>query len=309
MLAIDLVRLVMEPSIAPAHPLSPDQSYWRVWPLQPTFLFPVLLAAVIYARGLTRWPERSRSHPWWRTALFYGGLGTMVLSVNTPLHAISEHHFSAHMTQHLLITLIGVPMVLLGAPTTPMLRGLPGVVRHNVISLLAADPIIRGVFHVLTHPVTSIVLFSAVLIWWHMVAGWYDLAAANEGWHEVQHLSFVITAGLFWWNVIDPAPLHAPMGYLLRIVYVIAEATVQAVLGAFISLATEPIYHFYEQASPIFPISPIDDQQLGGLIMWIGGQPLFLCVLGALFAVWWVQSERRQQSLEAAGLEATADRY
>lgn len=309
MLAIDLVRLVMEPSIAPAHPLSPDQPFWRVWPLQPTFLIPVLLAAVLYARGLTRWPERSRAHPWWRSGLFYGGLLTMVLSVNTPLHAISEHHFSAHMTQHLLITLIGVPLVLLGAPTTPILRGLPRALRHNVLSPLAADPLIRGVFRVLTHPVTGLVVFSAVLIWWHMVPGWYDLAAEQEGVHEAQHLSFVISAGLFWWNIIDPAPLHAPMGYLLRIVYVIAEATVQAVLGAFISLATEPLYHYYERATPIFPISPIDDQQLGGLIMWIGGQPLFLGVVGALFAVWYVQSERRQRESEAAGLEATADRY
>src|SRR6478672_9165620 len=103
MLAIDLVRLALEPSIAPAHPLSPDQPFWRVWPLQPTFLIPTLLAAVFYARGLSRWPQRSRSHPWWRTALFYSGLLTMVLAVNTPLHALSEHHFSAHMTQHLLI--------------------------------------------------------------------------------------------------------------------------------------------------------------------------------------------------------------
>lgn len=309
MLAIDLVRLVMEPSIAPAHPLSPDQSFWRVWPLQPTFLIPMLLAAFCYARGLSRWPQRSRAHPRWRTALFYGGLLTMVLSVNTPLHAISEHHFSAHMTQHLLIMTVGVPLVLLGAPTTPILRGLPRMLRHNVLSPLAADPIVRGVFRALTHPMTALVVFSVVMISWHLVPGWYDYAAEHEGVHEVQHLSFVISAGLFWWNVIDPAPLHAPIGYLLRIVYVIAQATVQSILGAFITLAGEPLYHFYERATPIFHISPIDDQQLGGLIMWVPGQTISLVVIAALFGVWYVQSERRQRESEAAGLEATADRY
>lgn len=309
MLAIDLVRLVMEPSIAPAHPLSPDQPFWRVWPLQPTFLIPTLLAALLYARGLSRWPQRSRAHPWWRTALFYGGLLTMVLSVNTPLHAISEHHFSAHMTQHLLIMTVGVPLVLLGAPTTPILRGLPRMLRHNVLSPLVADPIVRGVFRALTHPMTALVVFSVVMISWHLVPGWYDYAAEHEGVHEVQHLSFVISAGLFWWNVIDPAPLHAPIGYLLRIVYVIAQATVQSILGAFITLAGEPLYHFYERATPIFHISPIDDQQLGGLIMWVPGQTISLAVIAVLFGVWYVQSERRQRESEAAGVEATADRY
>lgn len=295
---------------APGHILSNVEDWWRVWNIEPFFLVPALAGVALYTRGLWRWRVRSRAHPWWRSALFYLGMFTLFAAVNSPLHVLSERHFSSHMVQHLLVMTVGVPLILLGAPTTPVLRGLPRLVRRNVFAPLASDPIVRRVFGWVTHPMTALVVSSVVLIAWHAVPGWYDLAAAHAGVHEVQHLSFLITSGLFWWNVIDPAPLHARLGYLLRIVYVIAQGTVSAVLAAFISLADRPLYEFYVHATPVFPISVMDDQQLGGLLMWIPGQTIDLVVIGVLFGVWWQQMERRQREADERGaVEVTSDRY
>jgi putative membrane protein len=298
MLAIDLGRLLVGSGTAPAHPLAPDSPYWRVWPIEPLFLAPVVLAGVLYAVGLRRWRPRSRAHPWWRTALFYLGLLTMVGAVDTPLHALAEHHFSAHMVQHLLVMTVGVPLVLLGAPTTPVLRGMPRVLRRQVLTPLAADPLVRGVWRGVTHPLSALLVFTVVMVAWHLVPGWYDRATEDAGIHELQHISFVVAAGLYWWNLIDPAPLHAPLGYLMRIIYVVAQGTVQSLIAAFITLADHPLYHFYERATPVFQISPIDDQELGGLIMWVPGQMLDLIVVGVLFAVWWSQAERGQREAD-----------
>lgn len=308
--------LVIDPSAllgalpAPGHLLPDVEEWWRVWNLEPFFLVPALAGVALYTRGLWRWRERSRAHPWWRSALFYLGMFTLFAAVNSPLHVLSERHFSSHMAQHLLVMTVGVPLILLGAPTTPVLRGLPRLVRRHVFAPLAADPLVRRAFGWLTHPMTALVVSSVVLIAWHVVPGWYDLAAANPDVHEVQHLSFLITSGLFWWNVIDPAPLHARMGYLLRIVYIVAQGTVSSILAAFITLADRPLYQFYVQATPVFPISVMDDQQLGGLLMWIPGQTIDLVVIGVLFGVWWQQMERRQrEAAERGALESAADRY
>lgn len=309
MLWIDPTALAEQGVSGPGHVLSNLGTWYEVWSLEPFFLVPAVLGMALYTRGLWRWRERSRPHPWWRTALFYTGMLTLFAAINSPLHVLAERHFSAHMAQHLLVMTVGVPLVLLGAPTTPMLRGLPRMVRRNVFAPLAADPLVRGVFRFVVHPVTALVAFSVVVIAWHMLPGWYDLAASNSLVHEGQHLSFLVTSMLFWWNVIDPAPLHAPMGYLLRIVYMVAQGTVSSVLAAFITLADEPLYQFYVRATPVFKISPIDDQQLGGLLMWVPGQTIDLVVIGILFAVWWQQIERRQREADAQGRLETADRY
>jgi cytochrome c oxidase assembly factor CtaG len=154
------------------------------------------------------------------------------------------------------------------------------------------------VWRFLTHPIIALVLYTVVVVAWHIVPGWYNAAVRNDAVHYLQHASFAGTALLFWWNVIDPAPLRASMGYLLRMVYVLVAATAQSLLAAMLTMADKPFYDAYVDTRRIFSLSPLSDQELGGLIMWIPGQMLHLIVIGALFAVWAVQSERRQRELE-----------
>jgi len=272
---------------------------WTAWTLDLPVIIPAVLVGFFYARGLRRWTVRHREHPGWRVFCYYLGLATLVLSIVSPLDSLGAHHFSMHMVQHELIMLVAVPLILMGAPTTPVLRGMPKWLRLGVVAGLAGDSVVRGLWRFLTHPLIALVIYTLVVVAWHMLPGWYNTAVTNTNVHYLQHVSFAASAFLFWWNVIDTVPLRGSMGYLLRMPYVLAAATAQSVVGALITLADRPIYDVYETARPIFDVSPLADQELGGLIMWVPGQLLDLIVIGALFAVWAVQSERRQRELEA----------
>jgi putative membrane protein len=301
MLATEMGRLISLTTVSgPAHDLPGGDAIWRSWPFEPLMLLPVVLMGVWYAAGLRSWPERSREHPRWRTMLFYLGLATMVLAVNSPLHMLSERHFSMHMVQHMLLVMLAAPLVLLGAPTTPVLRGMPRWLRLGVVRPLSADRLARGAFRLLVHPLVALVTFTAALWAWHLAPGWYEAATTDEGIHRLQHMTFVVTAFQFWWSVIDPAPLHSSLGYLMRMVYLVVQGTAQSILGAFITLVDRPLYEHYVQATPILSISPMSDQQLGGLIMWVApGSMVNLAAIGVLFATWYVQGERRQRELDA----------
>jgi cytochrome c oxidase assembly factor CtaG len=302
----DLVGQLTSASTAAHDAIREGHPVWTAWTLDLPVMVPALIVGFFYARGLTQWKDRHRQHPAWRVACYYLGLATLVLSIVSPLDSLGAHHFFMHMIQHELIMLVAIPLALLGAPTTPVLRGMPKWLRLGVVAGVASDSIARAIWRFLTQPLIALALYTGVLIAWHLVPEWYDAAVRNPNVHYVQHISFAATAFLFWWNVIDPAPLRASMGYLLRMAYVVAATTAQSVIAALLTLSTRPLYDVYETARPIFHLSPLSDQELGGLIMWVPGQMLHLIVIGVLFGVWAVQSERRQQELEAREDEALA---
>lgn len=287
------------PVWAPAHGLIAEgQSVWTAWNFDIQIILLFVLGITLYVRGLRRWPQRSRPHPWWRTGSYISGLLLLILAYESPVDRLAEHHFSMHMTQHMMLVMVAVPLVLLGAPTTPLLRGLPKSIKRGVVVPIAASRSMRHAYRFFTQPLVVFVLYAVSIGVWHIVPSWYDAALGNQLIHDIQHVTFLGGAFLFWWTIIDPAPLHARMGHLLRIAYVIAAGTYQGVLGAFITLADTPLFSTYVDVRTVFEISPLADQELGGLIMWMGGQLVHLLVLGVLFAVWAIESERRQRERE-----------
>ena len=274
-----------------AHPAHVNHTgdLWGAWNVDPQLLVPLGLAALWYARGLSRWPERSREHPRWRTALFYAGLLTLLLAIESPLDAAAEHHLTFHMVQHELLLLIAPPLILLGAPTTPLLRGLPRELRIGVVGGLARRRAVRRGWGVLTHPLLAGGLFTSVLWLWHLAPGWYEAALTSEWIHELQHASFVAAGFLVWWNLIDPAPLRARLGHLPRILFLLAVGVPKHILGALLTFAPEPFYGYYE-GRQLIDISLATDQQIGGLIMWAPSQLFMLGIAAAIFAVWYGKS-------------------
>ncbi|MGE0229163.1 MAG: cytochrome c oxidase assembly protein [Dehalococcoidia bacterium] len=295
----DLIGGLTSAGVAAHDAIGEGESEWLAWSFDLPVLIPGILLGVFYARGLRRWPVRSRPHPWWMVAFFYSGLLVGVLSVVSPIDSLGSHHFFMHMIQHELIMLVAVPLILLGAPVTPVLRGMPRWLRVDFVGSFVSEPATRFVWRWLTQPLVALLISQGVVVVWHLFPGWYEGAVRHEGVHYLQHFSFAFGALLFWWNIIDPAPLHAPMGYLLRMAYVLAGTTAQAAIAAMITLADEPLYEVYLTARPIFDLSPLSDQELGGLVMWVPGQMIHLGVMGALFAVWATKSEQRQREVEA----------
>src|SRR5688500_2113107 len=189
---------------------------------------------------------------------FYTGLALLFLSLNGPLHDLSDTYlFSAHMVQHLLLTMVVVPLLLLGTPgwmLRPALR----------------SPTVARVARVLTRPGIAYALFNVTMLAWHLPP-LYNLAMAHHGVHIVQHLFFLVTATLVWW------PLMIPMN----------------VIGLTITYADEVLYPAYEAAPRVLPLSPADDQLVGGLIMWIPGTFLLIGVATVMFFRWAKVEEAR----------------
>lgn len=286
----------------------PHSGPWQdAWSTDIGVMVPAALAALIYARGLDRWVDRTRPHAVWRTLSFYLGLALLVLSTQSPLDALAERHFLFHMVQHEIMMMVAVPMMLLGAPTTPMLLGLPRVLRKQVVTPLARTTVVRGLYRFLTNPVFAIVASTAIIVLWHLVPGWYVEALRNGNLHATEHFTFVVSGVLAWWPIIDPRPLHARLSYPFRLAYLLALSTPRMFVAAFVAFAAEPIYiEWYGTVEPVLNISLTDDQVLGGLIMWLPSQILYLAAMGVVFFTWYAASESDNRATSAATGERLA---
>lgn len=288
------------PALLPGHHVvDAGAPVWAQWSFDPQFLIPVAIAAWFYVRGLRRWTTRSREHPWWKTAFYFTGIALLVIALESPIDALAEDYFSFHMVQHEILIMLAVPAILLGAPTTPSLRGMPRWLRLGVIRRLARQRAVRIAYGWITHPAVAIGTMSAVLWLWHLAPGWYDGALEHPVLHDIEHFSMSAVAVLFWWNVIDPKPLRSRLSYIPRVLYVFAASVPQQFLAALLALSSQPLYASYQRVTGPISLSPLDDQQLGGLIMWVPGGFLFLAAMGIVFAVWARKSEEAQRALEA----------
>ena len=291
-LGLDAVRTL-------AHEGHAGAEWWTAWHADPELLLPVALGAFLYLRGLRRWRERSRPHSRWRVALYFAGLAMIVLAAESPLDHLAERHFTYHVLQHEALMMLAIPMVLLGAPTTPVLLGMPRWARRNVVQPLMRSAAAQGAYRTLTHPLVAGAAFNVVLYSWHLAPGWYDQALRDPLTHDMQHFSFAVTATLLWWSVIDPRPLHSRMGYPLRMLYLLAVSTPKHFLAALITFAGTPLYDFYATVQPVFDVSPERDQATAGTIMWIPSQMMYLLAMAAVFFVWAHKSEQQQRAVEA----------
>jgi putative membrane protein len=198
----------------------------------------------------------------------------LLLALATPLDTIGDTYlFTAHMLQHLLLTLVAVPLLLIGTPGWLMrlvLDGtrLPGFVRWA------------------RHPLVAFFTFNVVFTLAH-VPTFYELTLANEPLHALEHLVFLGTAMLMWMPVLSPVPeisaLYPPLGQVL---YLFLQTVPASLLGALLASTSSAYYPTYVLAPRIVSLSALEDQQLGGLLMWIGSGLYFLLATGVVFFAW-----------------------
>ncbi len=268
--------------------------WWQSWHLDPTFLTPVVLLTWCYLRGLHQWPERSRTHPPWRTATFLGGVALLVLAQESPLDRLAAHHLTFHMVQHEVVMMLAIPALLLGAPTTPVLRGMPRWLRHGVVRQIAGSGLGRGLYAGFTNPGTAAMAFVATVWAWHLVPGWYDAALRQPALHVFQHATFASAAALFWWNVIEAPPRRPRLEAMPRILYLVVVGAAKDGAAALIVFASTPLYQEYAHVARIVDWTALRDQQLGGLVMWVPSTLLMLVVAGAIFLGWYATQEQAE---------------
>jgi cytochrome c oxidase assembly factor CtaG len=262
------------------------------WNLDPTiFLGTALLCgAYLYAVGPLRkrygWgPEVKRG----QIAAFLIGTAVMLLALVSPLDELGDEYlFSAHMVQHLLITVVAPPLWLLGTPGW-------------LVRVLLRQPVIGRVLPILTKPPVAFSLFNGIFALWHIPA-LYNLTLDNESIHVLEHLLFMSTAVLNWWPILNPLPEELPhMTFGSQMLYLFANCQVMVVLGVLLFF-TGPLYEPYLLAPRILGISAADDQTIGALIMWIPGTIVYLIAMSFAFYAWFEQHEGEEDALGAEQL-------
>ena len=257
---------------------------WQRWDLHPSVIIGLALLGGLYVYWGGLAPPRRR------VASFVGALTVLGLALNGPLHNLSDFYlFSAHMVQHLVLTLVFPPLLLYGTPAW--------VVRP----LLRPRPVMRFARWA-TRPLAAGVLFSAPITLWHFPQ-FYEAALEHHALHVVQHLVFIATAVIMWWPVLSPVPELPRASYAIQLLYLFALGLPMSLAGALITLADRVLYPFYESASRMWGLTPAADQQLGGLLMWVVGT-IYLWVAATVVWFRWSIREEAGDVERAVPLEA-----
>jgi cytochrome c oxidase assembly factor CtaG len=242
-------------------------------------LLSLAVAAGVYARGWARLRRRMPRRFGWRQLLcFLAGLDVIAVAIAPPLHALADRSLLAHMVQHMLIMLVAPPLIWLGAPLAPLLRGLPAGAARGLIAALAWRPL-RPAGRALTHPASCWVAFAAAAWAWHVPA-LYELALRSHGWHHAEHASFLVAGLLFWWPVVQPWPSRRRWPRWAMVPYLLAAEVHNTVLAAIFTLSGRAIYPTY--AASQGDAAALRDQVAAGIVMWGPGSLVFLLPAGLI---------------------------
>ncbi len=255
---------------------SAAQAIIAEWSPPPFLTLSMLLVAAIYTRGWAQIRKtRPTQFPTWRLLCFLLGIATLWAAIASPLDGFADALLSAHMIEHLLLMSFVPPLLLLGQPVVPMLRGLPRVVTRTLLGPLIRRPALRSFGHWLTSPLVAFFAMNLTFLAWHIPTA-YDFALEHEFWHDVEHLCFLGTSILFWWPLLRPWPMRAPQLGWFMLPYLVLADIINTMLSAFLAFCDRPVYAYYLQQPNPFGIAPIMDQRAGAAAMWVIGSTVFL---------------------------------
>ncbi len=240
------------------------------WNFSPLLWLGLVLSAWIYTRGMVSFSRRRGgldAAQWRRARCFGAGLVSVAVALISPLDALSGALFSAHMLQHIVLVGIAAPLLALGFPLGPLLLGLPAHWDQRVGRWWQGQRWLQTVWQALTHPLVAWTVQAVTLWLWH-IPTLYQQALTHEWLHAVEHLSFVATALLFWWIVVDRSrrPQANP---LLTIGLLFGTALHSGLLGVLITFARQPWYPLYTITGAAWGLTALSDQQLAGVLMWV----------------------------------------
>jgi cytochrome c oxidase assembly factor CtaG len=253
------------------------------WHVDPALAGLFTLVATSYGWAAVEAARRGHGLPGWQVAAFFSGMGALAVALLGPPSHYAAVAFSAHMVQHLLLIQLAAPLLVLGRPLPLLLRVLPPTLARRVVQTTVGRAPVRRLLRVAFHPMTATFAFNGSLIVWHL-APLYEAAVRSPWVHEIEHLAFFGTALLFWAALIDPppgTPRPTPTAALLAL---FTTWMVSDLLGATLTLAREPLYPLYADASHPWGLTVGDDQRIGGLVMWVGGGVYYAAIMVGVLA-------------------------
>jgi cytochrome c oxidase assembly factor CtaG len=266
----------------------------RAWSFEPLVVISLVLTGLLFTIGLYRLKRRAIRT--WEALCFGGGWLALFVALVSPVHAWGRVLFSAHMSQHEILMLVAAPLLVLGRPLIAFLWALP-LSWSRVLGNISKIAWINRVWRTLTIPLVAWLVHAVALWTWHIPA-LFQATLYSDTVHTLQHLSFLLSALLFWWALI-----HGPqgaMGYGAAVLYLFTTSLHSGALGALLTVAGSVWYPSYAPLTASWGLTPLEDQQLGGLIMWIPASLVYVIAGLALFAGWLREADLRRERLELA---------
>jgi cytochrome c oxidase assembly factor CtaG len=270
-----------------------ELKYW--WTFEPGIVIPLAVAGSVYAIGAARLHRiNRRAVGRLEIGCFAAGWLTLVLALVSPLHPWGAVLFSAHMTQHELLMLVAAPLLVLGRPMVPFLWALPRA-RARQLTRVVKGSVLRSVWRVMTAPFAAWLIHAIILWTWHLPV-LFQATLENEFVHALQHIAFLSSALLFWWAILHGR--QRATGFGVAVLYMFTTALHSGLLGALLTFAGTAWYPLYNGTTQSWGLTPLEDQELGGLIMWIPAGLVYIIAGLALFAGWLRESDARVRGNE-----------
>lgn len=272
-------------------------NFWLTqWHWQPSIIIGTacMLGLYIYLVGPLR--EKKKLGPPVKTSqaiLFFAGVYCVFFALVSPIDELGDSYlFSAHMVQHLILTLIAPPLMIVGIPAW-------------LLQPLLKKRMIFQIGKFLTYPAVAFVLFNVNFWLWHAPA-LYDATLYDETLHILEHMSYIVLGIIYWWPVFSPLSEGWPrLSMVGQLFYIFLGGMPTVLLGAGLTFV-DPLYEPYIHAVRIWGLSPATDQQLGGLLMWIPANIAYI-IVASFFFIRWMQHQDEKQRLEEAQLYGLED--
>jgi putative membrane protein len=283
------------------HPVPPAALHdlWKAWNFEPAILVSLALITLIYLGGMhNAWQRAGMGHgiTFRQWISFVSALLVLVLTLISPLDALSDALFSAHMVQHLVLMLLAAPLLLISDFQLALLWALPRRRAQGLSSGFHRSRPLSGMWRAVNNPMFVWILFTLTMWLWHAPV-LYQAALRDEMIHTVEHLTLLITAMLFWWILFkhnQPDHVH----YAMTVPFLFLTVLQSGILGALMTFSSQPWYPSYTGSVTNWGITPLEDQQLAGLIMWVLGGAVFTFLTIGYFAAWLRALEQRSVQMQ-----------
>jgi putative membrane protein len=246
------------------------------WDIPPWVTCALVAAALAYVRGwLALRRTRPETLPVWRFVSFLAGLFAIFVAVSSPLDTYSETLLFMHMAQHFVLMSVAPPLIVLGCPFVPMLRGLPRLIVRRIGGLILRSSVAHRAQDLFSQLPFAWLTINVTYVGWH-IPNAYEFALASENWHNFEHFCFFATSVLFWWPIVRPWPARHRVDSWMIIPYLLTADLVNTGLSAFLCFSGRLIYPSYALVDRPFGINALTDQIAAGAFMWVFGSLVFL---------------------------------
>ena len=266
--------------------------FWAMWEFDPLVVFILIASGTVYTLGIRNlWRSAGVGHGITKGEATYYALGWLSLAVAlvSPVHVLGELLFSVHMTQHEILMLVSAPLIVLGRPFVAAAWAIPQGSRKTAGNALRSRAV-NGTWSFVSNAAVAWIIHAVALWVWHVPA-MFQATLRSDLVHTLQHASVFGTALLFWWAILFGK--RGLQSYGAGVLYLFTTMVQSGLLGIFLTLTSRVWYPAYSATTELFGLSPIEDQQIGGLIMWIPAGLVYMFAALVMFSGWLRESEKR----------------